>query len=275
MPPPLQPSSRDDASQAEMRFRKRSSQKMPEISIAAPCAVPWDSMEGDDRVRTCDQCELPVYNITRMSPHEVRDLVDSGTERICGRIFRRPDGTVLTKNCPAGLRALRLRASGRVAALTAAVIGLFSVGYGQSPDHDKKGEQDTERLCRTEKTQGSLVCGTVVDPTGAAIPGARIYLKWTDGKKREKVRKFASNQNGSFTAPVIAGTTYELTVKSEGFDDFESGKFKVKETGAKMFEVVLFPSDITVTVGIIVESDPQPIDMSKTDISTTIKLRDN
>lgn len=32
------------------------------VYIAAPCSVPWDSMEGDERIRHCQQCKLNVYN---------------------------------------------------------------------------------------------------------------------------------------------------------------------------------------------------------------------
>lgn len=68
-------------------------------------------MEGDERVRFCRQCELHVYNISEMTKADAESLVARTEGRLCGRMYRRADGTILTKDCPVGVRALRRRAS--------------------------------------------------------------------------------------------------------------------------------------------------------------------
>src|SRR6267378_5000201 len=86
------------------------------LRIATPCPISWEQMTGDNRVRFCDHCKLNVYNISELSRLEAESLIASTEGRLCARLFRRADGTVLTKDCPVGLRALRMRISKRVAA---------------------------------------------------------------------------------------------------------------------------------------------------------------
>jgi len=52
---------------------------------------------------------LNVYNFAEMTRDEVRDLLARTEGRVCARLYRRADGTVLTRDCPTGLRALRRR----------------------------------------------------------------------------------------------------------------------------------------------------------------------
>lgn len=84
------------------------------LEIAAPCHMRWDDMKGDDRVRYCDACSLHVHNISGMTRAEAEAFLarslpfsDGGqasSPRVCGRFFRRADGTILTADCPIGLR---------------------------------------------------------------------------------------------------------------------------------------------------------------------------
>jgi hypothetical protein len=76
------------------------------IRLASPCSVSWSSMKGDDTVRFCDQCQLNVYDVTRLTSFEVRDLVMKREGRTCMRFFKRFDGTLLTRDCPRGLALL-------------------------------------------------------------------------------------------------------------------------------------------------------------------------
>jgi hypothetical protein len=83
-----------------------------QIEIQSPCTVAWDEMRpagGDGRVRFCGQCRQNVYNVEAMSRGEARRLVAMREGRVCVRILRRPDGTVVTADCWARLRAARHR----------------------------------------------------------------------------------------------------------------------------------------------------------------------
>src|SRR5436190_23145554 len=80
-----------------------------QVRVAAPCSASWNSMKGDERVRSCSQCKLNVYNLSEMHPKEARALVESHEGRLCVRFYQRKDGTIITRNCPAGLAAMRKR----------------------------------------------------------------------------------------------------------------------------------------------------------------------
>ena len=79
------------------------------IEIPIPCKASWDGMFGDERVRHCGDCRQNVYNIAAFSRAEATQLLLQRSGRICVRIFRRPDGTVITDDCRARLRAARKR----------------------------------------------------------------------------------------------------------------------------------------------------------------------
>jgi len=105
------------------------------IGVASPCSADWDAMNGDERKRFCADCKLHVYNLSAMTREESVELITQSEGRLCIRLFRRADGTILTKDCPVGLRAVRLRAAraaGRVAAAIAFMItGGVMLGSGR------------------------------------------------------------------------------------------------------------------------------------------------
>ncbi len=103
------------------------------LYIAAPCDVPWDGMEGDNRTRFCGQCKLNVYNVAEMSTKEAAAMIRGNEGRLCLRLYRRKDGTIITDNCPVGLRKIRDRIKRcAVAVLMALVwVGLLSSAHAQ------------------------------------------------------------------------------------------------------------------------------------------------
>ncbi len=92
------------------------------IEIATPCDASWDDMAGDERKRFCQQCELHVYNLASMTEQEAVQLIEETQGRLCGRIYRRKDGTILTQDCPVGLRAVRRKLAGLVGRVAATVL---------------------------------------------------------------------------------------------------------------------------------------------------------
>src|SRR5262245_62399901 len=96
------------------------------IQIASPCHVSWDHMTGDDRRRFCRHCQLHVYNISEMDRAEADEFIASREGRACVRLFQRSDGTVLTLDCPVGVRYLRQRFARAVAAIAGICVALLS-----------------------------------------------------------------------------------------------------------------------------------------------------
>ncbi|MCA9279781.1 MAG: hypothetical protein H6815_09365 [Phycisphaeraceae bacterium] len=95
--------------------------QLEDIRIASPCPMNWDEMVGDDRTRFCEMCKLHVHNISGMTRDEATQLIRNAEgDRLCIRMYKRADGTVITQDCPVGLRAIRqkmVRGVVRVAAL--------------------------------------------------------------------------------------------------------------------------------------------------------------
>ena len=96
------------------------------IQIAAPCHVSWDEMTGDERTRFCRHCKLNVYSISEMDRAEAENFIASREGRACVRLYQRADGTVLTRDCPVGVRYLRQRLARAVAAIAGVCVALLS-----------------------------------------------------------------------------------------------------------------------------------------------------
>jgi len=121
---------------------------LDDVRVAAPCAVGWDTMTGDERVRRCGECKLDVYNLSGMTREEAEELIASRIGRLCVRFYRRSDGTILTADCPVGSTRRQRR---RLVAATAA--GGLAVGaaalWGTTPE--------PEQLEHHEPTLGILI----------------------------------------------------------------------------------------------------------------------
>ncbi|HEY8042381.1 MAG TPA: hypothetical protein VIF15_21405 [Polyangiaceae bacterium] len=82
---------------------------LEDVKIAAPCNASWDQMVGDDRIRFCGQCEKNVYNLSAMPRDEAESLLLAKEGNMCVRLYKRADGTVLTDDCPVGVKRRRRR----------------------------------------------------------------------------------------------------------------------------------------------------------------------
>lgn len=98
---------------------------LEEVTIATPCTASWEEMSGDDRVRHCGICDLEVFNLSGMTRAQAESLLASRGPRLCVRLYRRHDGTVITQDCPEGIARLRRRMR-RAAVAVAGVVAFFS-----------------------------------------------------------------------------------------------------------------------------------------------------
>ena len=182
------------------------------LRIATPCPVGWASMSGDDRKRFCGLCSLNVYNFSEMTTAEVETLVRRSEGKVCARMFRRADGTVITRDCPVGLAAYRKRVSRFAGAALAMVIGLFSAGYGQSKESTERKVVTAAELNigRKPGIKGETrLSGAVLDMPGAVIPGVMVKLVTADKKN---IRSATTNDGGefSFFGPPPGSYTIEI-----------------------------------------------------------------
>jgi hypothetical protein len=244
------------------------SPNIEQLRIATPCPVSWDQMTGDNRVRFCDHCRLNVYNISELSKLEAQKLIASQEGRLCARLFRRADGTILTKDCPVGLRALRLRVSRRVAAVLAAVAGIANLGFGQTVTSK---DQKTACPVQTKITHKNLtpdeanaVSGSVQDVNGAMIPNANILLILTDSNK---TKKSSTNDEGRFSFAGLAAGIYSLKIEVPGFNTVVVKNIVLGTNQSLNIDMTLQVSEVAV-VGLFAE--PNMIDTTSSSVTTTI-----
>jgi len=101
------------------------------VRIASPCSADWEQMFGDERKRFCGDCKLNVYNLSAMSRQEAENFVTAAEGRVCVRFFARPDGTVITQDCPVGWekfkRRTRRMATAMASLFATLIAGVFAV----------------------------------------------------------------------------------------------------------------------------------------------------
>jgi hypothetical protein len=237
------------------------------LRIASPCPMNWTEMTGDERVRFCSSCNLHVYNIAELTRKQAAKLITETEGRICGRIYRRGDGTVITKDCPVGLRAIRRRLARGAGAVFATIVALSTSVFGQKPTKkdDPAGlpEVTISRKISDEKV-GTLT-GTVVDAYGAMVVGARITV--FDPKSGKSLEVTSTDQG--FRLEVPDAGVYDVFVESPGFVKLELTKLSIAEKESVTVTMVLTVWQVLTGV---VELPLMPVKPGPTGISTQISI---
>jgi hypothetical protein len=96
---------------------------LDDIRVASPCHERWDAMTGDEQARHCGSCNKNVYNLSAMTREAAEALVREKEGKLCVRYFRRADGTILTADCPVGVRRKRVQLVAAAGAMTALAAG--------------------------------------------------------------------------------------------------------------------------------------------------------
>lgn len=225
------------------------------LRIASPCPISWEQMTGDNCVRFCQLCSLHVYNLAEMTKTEAEALIANTDGRICARLYRRTDGTIITKDCPVGLRAIRRRAAKVAGAVFATMMSLAGSVTGQKPaSKDKSSCQPQVRITRKVEPGSfdtGVAGGTILDPNGAAVPGAKIRV--TD-RKTGKAYDGTSNDEGHFLIEAVRPGSYDISILSPGFKKFELKDATLSAREIVNLDLVLLPDATSVTVGILVET---------------------
>ncbi len=158
------------------------------IGIAAPCSASWDEMEGDDRRRLCGQCSLHVYNIAELTEEQAVRLLTESEGRVCGRLYRRADGTIITRNCPVGLRLVRKKLAGLVGRVAAAVVlagGVFGLFKTLASMHEGNGVTRLEPFATVQRwldpiNSAPVMMGEIYIPPAAGVTGGPGATPWCE-----------------------------------------------------------------------------------------------
>jgi hypothetical protein len=244
----------------------RSRVDLDRIAVASPCPMAWNDMIGNEHVRFCNQCNLNVYNISAMKKAEAESFIANAEGRICAKFYRRADGTILTKDCPVGLRAVRKKVSRAAATAFSALIGLFggSAVFAQQPKTYGKVE-----IQQTLRRYGqAAVEGKVFDLTRAVIANADVKLI-NERTKREITTK--TNDIGRFRFSDLEKGVYTIQVYIPGFHKLEKSGFEVSDEQALNLDVELKVGEIGEMMG---DLAPVPIPTSDTIPSGDLRRKD-
>lgn len=228
------------------------------IRVAAPCPMSWEKMTGDDRIRHCHECKLNVYNLSDMTRAEAERLIASREGRLCVRFYRRSDGTILTRDCPRGLRRQIDRVSRFLGAALSAVMSLSAVACLQSV------RQSISRESETQERKNAQMVITVVDPQGAAIPGATVWIN----EKGRKLRFMGTTRtDGTVLISGVLPGPFTLRIAHAGFESY-SKAIEIRKEPAQTLRVALKVRMDTVVVGIVAE--PSFVDHEDSSLKTTL-----
>lgn len=188
-----------------------------DIQVAKPCAASWDEMNGNDSIRFCSLCQLNVYNLSDLTKTEAEKLINQTEGRLCIKFYRRADGTVLTQDCPVGVRAFRKRVS-KIAAT--AFSTLLSLLTGNSIERDayaqdlKLGQSKPTIKRASSPFTSSSVEGSVIDVLQSVIYKAQVTLI-NQQTKQEFVT--ATSEIGRFRFQGVEPGEYTIKVSYPGF----------------------------------------------------------
>src|SRR4051812_12524518 len=175
-----------------------------DLRIASPCPASWHSMCGDDRVRFCDSCSKSDYNLSDLTATEATALIGESEGGICLRLYRRADGTVLTADCPVGLRHALRRRLLRLATVGVVIFatlrsGLWLYARGvdrpalppvpTGPGMPPSDWTDWAYLVLGMRQPGRVTMGLpcVVPPRSSGAPGAFLQGKVTSNESTADV----------------------------------------------------------------------------------------
>jgi len=152
---------------------------------------------------------LNVYNLSALSGVEAHDLVAKHEGRLCVRFYHRKDGTILTRNCPVGLKVVMRRRVSRVAgiALSAAMSAfrLSAQTVTQPPAHTVQADSGLEIQ--------------VVDVHGLVCPGVNVELADSSGAT---VAIAITGKDGIARLTNLSPGAHTLTISSPEFQPFKS-----------------------------------------------------
>ncbi len=214
---------------------------LSEIRIASPCPATWEQMAGDTQVRHCAQCNLNVYNFSEMTSGEIEQLIKASEgQRLCGRLYQRADGTLITRDCPVGLRTRIRRVSRRLSTALAAAMSLVFTAQACS-------QQTSFTTGRIAAVQTGFHLA-VLDSSGNPIAHAQILL--LDKKTGKKIAESQTDKAGRFILSHLAAGDYTALVQAPGFVS-GSTSLSIKPNAMQDISIKLLRSEVAFTTGIL------------------------
>jgi len=112
----------------------------------------------------------------------------------------------------------------------------------------------------------SVISGTVMDKSGAAVAGATVVVTNASGNL---TRTTQTNENGAYVVPALPSGSYDVTVTAKGFQKFQAKGVVLDVAQKSRVDVTLTVGAVTEEVIVTGESVAQ-VDTQSAEIGTTI-----
>lgn len=144
--------------------KPKSLKVIEEIAVPQPCSQTWESMQGDDRSRFCEQCAHSVMNLSALTKESAAALLEKrGTARMCVRYNTDRTGQILFK--PTISRSTKFwQASAMVIAAVMTLVGLAPAISAEDQD-----------AARPDVANEGHTIGIVAPPTAVATAEPNRY----------------------------------------------------------------------------------------------------
>jgi hypothetical protein len=214
----------------------RTELRLPNVRVASPCKQRWDDMVGDARVRVCNGCERPVFNLSEMTRDDAEAVLATRGVTPCVRFYRRTDGTVMTADCPTGAGARRSRRLAVVAAgttLMSASAAMADPAPGSEDPPPTQAEAEPPVLVKREQvelaplaedpcavpTSYTVTMGIMISEPAPKHPAIEwsTWVRGGYGKQTRVPANTAANAAArSVTPPMVeSGSTGELALGAD------------------------------------------------------------
>jgi ankyrin repeat protein len=196
----------------------------PEIRIALPCDVEWESMTGNDRVRYCEHCKLTVHNVDLISKKQLRRLIARSGDRLCVS-YQQPVPQISSTPI---LYTIGRRTSVIAASAFSATLSISTAVAAATP---KPASTPIQPAVATHVANAFVAAGYgklygfIRNPNGLAVNGATITLTSSDSS--EGYASYTSG-DGQYRIEGITPGTYKLIITARGFDTTEVPNIAVR-----------------------------------------------
>ncbi len=183
-------------------------------------------------------------------------LIRRSKGQLCARYYQHPDGTIQTLSPHPHLHEIKRRVSTIAAGAFTAALSLSASVAAQTPQSitqllpnnvEHTVAKDKAGLDTQNGLNASLV-GTILDPNGAVIPGAKVTLI---NEKSKQERVITSNDNGEYRFQSVEAGIYTLKIEVAGFATKEQTNIDLQVSGERRIDTILEVGATSVTVGAI------------------------
>ena len=124
-------------------------------------------------------------------------------------------------------------------------------------------------LCQAQLSTTGTIDGTVLDQSGAVVPGAKVIITQLETKT---VTETVSNSSGRFFQVGLNSGHYEVTIVSSGFTSYREANIYLGPTGSYTVNAMMKPGAVATTITI--SGDMAQVQTSTSEVSSTVSAEE-